>query len=127
MQKSGRDIGPLLVEYGKFLDENYEIHGHLHTKKSLSIDNKGNDGRKWRKYLYGNLIGTNDYQMLDIIVSHMNAHKYVGLVFPDDPNCIGWTDNADIVKKISREFEIEELPRAFNFPMGTMYWARKVL
>ena len=30
----GRDIGPLITEFGKKLDQEYDIYGHIHTKKS---------------------------------------------------------------------------------------------
>ena len=31
----GRDIGPLLSGIGETMDQNYDIYGHMHTKKSV--------------------------------------------------------------------------------------------
>ena len=34
----GRDIGPLVTTVGKILDEDYDVYGHVHTKRSELID-----------------------------------------------------------------------------------------
>ena len=63
--------------------------------------------------------------MIDIIVNHLTTEKNIGLVFPDDPNCIGWTENYEISLMIGKKLGIEKLPKAFNFPIGTMFWAKR--
>ena len=50
----GRDIGPLITEIGDMLDSNYDIYGHIHTKKSMHISKSVAD--MWRNYLIVNLL-----------------------------------------------------------------------
>jgi lipopolysaccharide biosynthesis protein len=55
----------------------------------------------------------------------MAANDQLGLVFPDEPNVIGWSKNKEIAEDLAHQFGIKELPdRHFNFPVGTMFWAR---
>ena len=120
----GRDIGPLLSELGLQLDRNYKIHGHLHTKKSVLID--GGTAARWREFLLTNLIGSQKHPMADIILSAMNNDdRNLGLVFPDDPGCLGWTDNYAHAETLARRLHLTSLPQAINFPVGTMFWARQ--
>ena len=119
----GRDIGPLITEFGKKLDQEYDIYGHIHTKKSEWIQQ--NKAYKWRQYLLGNLLGYKGYPMADKIVHAMNTHKKLGLVFPDDPTCVGWTNNYTEANKLASRLNIKSLPRSINFPVGTMFWAKK--
>ena len=49
----------------------------------------------------------------------------LGLVFPDDPGCLGWTDNRKHAETLAHRLGIETLPEAINFPVGTMFWARQ--
>ena len=35
--KNRGDIGPLLSGIGETMDQNYDIYGHMHTKKSVHI------------------------------------------------------------------------------------------
>ena len=100
----GRDIGPLLTLYGRILDKEYDIHGHFHTKKSIDI--RESDGKKWRQYLLGNLIGKGDMRMADRIISEIIIDKKLGIVFPDDPNCIGWCENKNIALTLSKRLNI---------------------
>ena len=39
--------------------------------------------------------------MADKIVHAMNTHKKLGLVFPDDPTCVGWTNNYTEANKLA--------------------------
>ena len=119
----GRDIGPLLSELGKDLDRNYLFHGHLHTKKSVLID--GGIAARWRSFLMTNLLGSAENPMLDRIASSMVRDPQLGLVFPDDPGCLGWTANRKHAETLAHRLRIENLPEAINFPVGTMFWARQ--
>ena len=119
----GRDIGPLLNKFGSYLDRNYFIHGHLHTKKSVLISK--NDGDLWRNFLIKNLLGDNFTRMADRIVSRLVSEKEVGLVFPDDPTCVGWNGNLEQAKALMLKLKLENLPKHLNFPVGTMYWAKQ--
>ena len=119
----GRDIGPLLTQLGRRLDKEYFAHAHIHTKKSILIDQKLGD--QWMKFLLANLLGTPGIAMADRIVSALINKDNLGLVFPDDPTCVGWNGNQLIAKQLAEKIGINELPRSFNFPVGTMYWAKQ--
>ena len=119
----GRDIGPLLSELGCHLDRSYTMHGHLHTKKSVLID--GGVAAHWREFLLTNLLGTEEAPMADAILSAMHNNPELGLVFPDDPGCIGWTANRSHADALATRLQLGPLPEAINFPVGTMFWARQ--
>ena len=119
----GRDIGPLLSELGKTLDREYTIHGHLHTKKSVLVD--GGTATRWREFLLANLLGNRDQPMADAILASIHNDPNLGLVFPDDPGCLGWTDNRAHAETLASRLQLNQLPDAINFPVGTMFWARQ--
>jgi len=119
----GRDIGPLLSELGRELDQRYSIHGHLHTKKSVLID--GGTAARWREFLLMNLLGAPGIPMADRITAAMHADPQLGLVFPDDPGCLGWTENRPAAEALATRLDLPPLPEAINFPVGTMFWARR--
>ena len=62
--------------------------------------------------------------MADSILASMKADPSLGMVFPDDPNAEGWNANRGIAEALASKMGIEELPQHFNFPVGTMFWAR---
>ena len=119
----GRDIGPLLTEFASEL-QSYEVIGHIHTKKSHRLADEAFVDR-WRKLLLENLIGGKK-PMMDVILKEMGKNPKLGLVFPDDPNIIGWTKNRDQAQALLQRMRLPlELPeRSLNFPVGTMFWAR---
>lgn len=119
----GRDIGPLLSELGQQLDLSYAFHGHLHTKKSVLID--GGTAARWREFLLINLLGDAEQPMADRILAAMQADPDLGLIFPDDPGCLGWTENRSHAEQLAQRLGITQLPKAINFPVGTMFWARQ--
>ena len=119
----GRDIGPFLTEIGGILDKDYDIYGHIHTKKSVHIDK--NLSSSWRKFLIENLLGNENSRMIDSIICEMGMNSKIGLVFPEDPHCPKWDANYNIAVEISKKLGIRDLPKEFNFPIGTMFWARK--
>ena len=119
----GRDIGPLLTEFGETLDREYAFHGHLHTKKSAQINRQ--QGDDWRQFLIANLLGTPGVPMTDRIITALQTDPNLGLVFPDDPTCVGWMGNRSHAQALASQLGITSLPHAFDFPVGTMFWARK--
>jgi len=119
----GRDIGPLLSGLGQQLDRDYAIHGHLHTKKSVLID--GGTAASWRDFLLMNLLGQAGTPMADRILAAMEHNPNLGLVFPDDPGCLGWTENRAQAQALAAKLALPALPEAINFPVGTMFWARR--
>jgi lipopolysaccharide biosynthesis protein len=119
----GRDIGPLLSELGLELDRRYSIHGHLHTKKSVLVD--GGIAARWRDFLLMNLLGARGVPMADRITAALHTNPQLGLVYPDDPADIGWTQNRHAAEALAERLALPALPEAINFPVGTMFWARR--
>jgi glycosyltransferase involved in cell wall biosynthesis len=119
----GRDIGAFLTTFGTSLIAEYEFVGHFHTKKTAELNDKSM-GESWFAFLLENLIGGR-YKMVDTIMKAMVSDPSIGLVFPDDPHVVGWTENRKQAASLSKKMEIPE-PKVdyFNFPVGTMFWAR---
>jgi glycosyltransferase involved in cell wall biosynthesis len=119
----GRDLGPLLTGLGARLDRDYTIHGHLHTKKSAFIGQQ--NAKAWRHFLVAHLLGDADNTMADRVVNAFQADPRLGLVFADDPTCVGWSSNRAHADQLGPQLGLAELPDAFDFPVGTMFWARQ--
>jgi glycosyltransferase involved in cell wall biosynthesis len=119
----GRDIGPLLTLFGERILNNYAYIGHLHTKKTKDLKDRQLIGR-WREFLLVNLLGKDSFGMADAILSHLNTDSNIGIVFPDDPNAIGWDKNKNYAIDLARQLGIKNLPENFIFPVGTMFWAK---
>lgn len=75
-------------------------------------------------FLLGNMLGNKTSAMVDSIFTKFLDDPSIGLIFPDDPNAIGWNLNFAIAKSIAIRLGIQTLPENFNFPVGTMFWAR---
>jgi glycosyltransferase involved in cell wall biosynthesis len=118
----GRDIGPFLIGFGSEIFNNYEYVGHLHTKKTPHENQ--NAVKKWKNFLLDNLVGNKSVNTMDQILIEMNINKKIGMVFPDDPNCISWDENFDFAKILAKKMQIKFLPNHFNFPIGSMFWVR---
>ena len=118
---SGRDIGPLLTEFGKEIIQKYKYIGHLHTKKSIGISDSISS--KWFDFILQNLLGNTDVAMMDKILSVLRKDPSIGLIFPDDPNIVGWGENLKQGAVILDRLGIQNIPSSFLFPVGTMFWA----
>lgn len=119
----GRDIGPFLTEFGELILQKYDLIGHLHTKKSAYL-NKASVGKRWSTFLLGNLLGNASIPMADIILARMLEDDSIGLVFPDDPHSSSWYGNRSLAEPFATEMGLMTLPEHFNFPVGSMFWAR---
>lgn len=120
----GRDIYPFLDLCNSIIDQ-YDVIGHLHTKKSPHVTDGSDLVMRWRELLLGNLLGSDcGPRMLDRIIGHMDKHPEVQIVFPDDPHVMGWGKNEAMARQLVSEDEFSELPRQFDFPVGTMFWSR---
>jgi len=122
----GRDIGAFLTGFGEDIGERYEIVGHLHGKKSVFARDSSDPylGDRWREFLWQNLLG-DENPMMDIIVGRIAADEKLGLVFPDNPQLPWWDNNREIAAQLAARMAIvEPLPEFFDFPVGTMFWAR---
>ena len=120
----GRDIGPFFTAFGQRILADYDIIGHIHTKKSTDVKDLS-VGKSWYIFLLENLIGGEfSGAMADSILAKMKDDSSIGMVFPDDPFILGWSANRDIAKSLAVRVGLQELPEHFIFPMGTMFWAR---
>ena len=120
----GRDIGPLLITFGKQLADQYDLVGHVHTKSSPHVQNR-HFANAWTEFLFENLLGgEKGGAMADRIVAAMSQDPRIALVFPDDPHVVGWTLNRDDAESIASRLQISHLPQQFDFPVGTMFWIR---
>ena len=119
----GRDIGPFLTGFGPRLFSDYEIVGHLHSKKSPHAHD--DYLQNWVDFLEKGLVGKAG-GMMDAIIAKMNSDPLIGVIYPDDPGCFGWEGNYSYGKvMIERMGYKAPLPDAsMNFPVGTMFWAR---
>jgi lipopolysaccharide biosynthesis protein len=116
----GRDIGPFLSELGGELQE-YDVVCHVHGKRSKHARQHGD---RWRSFLFDHLIGSS-FPMVDTILYSFEENPGLGLVFPEDPHLNDWNDNRLIAENLARRMGITDtLPSHFDFPMGTMFWAR---
>jgi glycosyltransferase involved in cell wall biosynthesis len=119
----GRNIGPLLTEFGRDLVSPYDIVGHLHTKRSPHASEAF--VARWRDFMLENLVGgRRSRAMMDRIVHEMSTDATISLVQPDDPHVVGWTQNYEVALPLSRQLGMEELPRQIDFPVGSMFWMR---
>jgi lipopolysaccharide biosynthesis protein len=120
----GRNLGPLLTEFGQEIMNDYDLMGHLHTKKSLDLADR-EFVKRWTDFLCENLLG-GEFAMMDVILSQLNDHPRLGLVFPDDPNIRGWSKNRRFAEELAVRMGLDgtNFPENINFPTGTMFWAR---
>jgi hypothetical protein len=118
----GRDIGPLLTEFGRLLVADYDVVGHFHSKRSRSIDEGLGD--RWREFLWRHLLGTSP-RMMDLALSALATDDRLGLIFAEEPHLTDWSSNFKLAEKLAKQAIIGEvLPPFFEYPVGTMFWAR---
>ncbi len=116
----GRDIGPLFSAFPRELIFSYDLIGHFHGKRSLHAG--GSLGDTWRSFLWEHLAG-GQFPMMDEIAAAFSADPKLGLVFAEDPYLWDWTDNRGIADDLAAKIGIR-LTNHFDFPLGTMFWAR---
>lgn len=120
----GRDIGPFLTEFGSELVRDYDLIGHVHTKRSVSLSDRDFVDR-WVNLLYENILGGKQGgQMMDRIIAQFAKNEHIGIVFPADPHILAWSQNEAIARKLALRLGLEQLPEFFDFPMGSMFWLR---
>ena len=118
----GRDIGAFLNGLDREQLARYDVIGHLHAKRSLGLGDATGDS--WREFLWQNLVG-DLYPMVDAVLARFAAQPRLGLVFPEDPHLPGWSDNFEIASVLARRLGLAgPLEPFFEFPVGTMFWAR---
>lgn len=120
----GRDLGPLLSTGAGGALDGFELVGHLHTKKSVDVEDT-TLGRTWYRFLLENLVGgIEGGAMLDRIAARMLADGGPAMVFPEDPYVFGDEGNAAGVADLAQRAGWPAPPAHFRFPVGSMFWAR---
>jgi glycosyltransferase involved in cell wall biosynthesis len=122
----GRDVGPFLTAFGEDILARYDIVGHVHGKRSLFARASSDPelGERWREFLWQNLIG-GLHPMIDVIIGRFAADGELGLVFADDPHLNDWDGNREVAEALAARMSLKEpLPPFFDFPVGSMFWAR---
>jgi glycosyltransferase involved in cell wall biosynthesis len=122
----GRDIGAFLTGFGADLLARYQIIGHVHGKRSPSAGGQSDPalGERWREFLWQNLLG-GSHPMMDVVIGRLAADEKLGFVFAEDPHLCGWDANRGIAEALAARMGMTEaLPPFFDFPVGTMFWAR---
>lgn len=118
----GRDIGPLLSNIRFDELSKYDIVGHIHGKKSPHAAYQIGD--VWRTFLWEHLVG-GETAAADICVERLMSDRNLGLIFPEDPNLIGWDANFEVATALAERMgRTAPLPATFEWPIGTMFWAR---
>jgi hypothetical protein len=120
----GRDVYPFLLVFEEIKNA-YDVIGHVHTKRSPHVKDGSDLVSRWRNLLLGNLLGSEHCRdMLDRVMGHFSAHPDIDIIFPDDPHVIGWGKNVEIARDLVSDQAFDALPKNFDFPVGTMFWAR---
>lgn len=118
----GRDLAPFLRGLTDGLYSGYDVVGHFHGKRSVHVESATGD--RWRDFLLEHLVG-GEYAMADAILQVFAEASNVGLVFAEDPNLNGWDENLEIAEALATRMKLRQpLPTHFDFPIGTMFWAR---
>jgi glycosyltransferase involved in cell wall biosynthesis len=118
----GRDTGPMLSELGDRVLSGYDIVGHFHGKRSPQFDAQFGD--RWRNFLWEHLVG-GEFAMMDVVLGAFARDEGLGLVFAEDPHLIDWDENRTFADEFARRMGLAlPLPNHFDFPMGSMFWAR---
>jgi glycosyltransferase involved in cell wall biosynthesis len=119
----GRDIGPFFTEFFDAMQDGYDIVGHFHTKKSVDLKEELM-GRRWFSFLADNLLGNATRGMVDVVLGSFERDPGIGMVFADDPYISGMETNRSFAEPWMQRLGITAIPEYFNYPVGTMFWAR---
>ncbi|MGY4643127.1 rhamnan synthesis F family protein [Cellulomonas sp. URHB0016] len=118
----GRDLAPLFTQLGADELNEYDLVLHVHGKKSPHVESATAD--RWRTFLWENLVG-GQAPMLDEICAAFAADPTLGLVSPEDPHLNDWDLNRSAAESLVARLGLTTtLPNHFDFPMGSMFWAR---
>jgi len=127
----GRNFGPLLQGLGQELDKHCDLYAHLHTKRSQHLNPIFTT--QWRKFLLDHLLGQDGCPVMDSIINTFEHDPNLGMVYADDPHCIGWTENQGSARLIMNKLGLSLEEQNFvmppkittvDFPIGSMFWMR---
>jgi len=121
----GADVGPMLCTFGQRLLD-YEIIGHIHSKKSLHMDRLG---KQWRRHLLNRIFpGRNGLQKLLFAFQEADTE----LFYPASLEVISpfqqWGLNYKMCAGLAQRLGIDlppETPGILSFPAGFMFWCKR--
>ena len=127
VENKGRDIMPFLFQM-KLKIKRYKYICHIHTKKSLFIE----IGENWRKYLYNNLLGSEN--IVTEILSDFENNDKLGFAFPENYyevlllfgeqiNNLNKKNMKYLLQKLFHNFKLK-IGEKIVFPVGNMFWAK---
>ena len=120
----GRDIGAFFISLPKEFFIEFDVIGHVHTKKSIDYNDR-ETGDVWYRFMADNLIGSIlKWRSLDFVLSAFEEDSEIGIIYPDDPNSLGWNDNYDEARALFPELTLPKPGDVFDFPVGCFFFAR---
>jgi len=121
----GRDIAPLIIQFGERLVQ-YEVIAHIYTKKDQHNSALADRYKDILDLLMGSL-GSSGGRVAHIIGLLQTKAK---IIFPEGCtqfiNRSGWADNYDLARHLLEkytQYSISDFP-VVEFPEGFMFWAR---
>ncbi|MBE6385509.1 MAG: hypothetical protein E7048_07580 [Lentisphaerae bacterium] len=120
----GRDIAPMIAEFGKDL-LNYDYFCHIHTKKSLHTPAHA----AWAGMIYEHLF--RDKEWMKRIFALLKGGAAVVyprdfLMMKEEPS--GWGSNINIAQKFldrcGKSIDLQSRFPVIEFPQGSMFWAQ---
>lgn len=133
VENRGRDVAPWIVNTVGY-QEKYDLFCHVHAKVSKQY--YADDGERWRKYLFDNLL---DKKAFTNIVSLFKQNENLGVVFPEcfnvisdifdsgtDLTLLGCHGEEKMMNQLFDKMGLKNQIVRFNlaFSMGTMMWYR---
>jgi lipopolysaccharide biosynthesis protein len=126
-ENKGRDVMPFLFQMKQKI-KRYKYICHIHTKKSLFIE----IGESWRKYLYNNLLGSEN--IVTEILSDFENNDKLGFAFPENyyKASLLFGEQINYLNKKNMKYLLHKLFHNFKlkigekivFPLGNMFWAK---
>lgn len=119
----GRNFGPLLVEFGAQISQEYDYVLHIHSKRSVHA--KSLTG--WAHFLLTSLLPNSG--AANQVLAHFENNQEIGLIYPPYYEYLGllhdpWSGNRALGDFWLREHGFVPSAKDFTFPAGGMFWAR---
>jgi len=119
----GRNFGPLLVEYGGEIAQNYDYMLHFHSKKSPHTPSLSG----WAHFLLENLIP--DSEAAKLSIDYFESNPDIGLIMPPYYEHLGhipdpWGGLREFGDQWLSQKGFAQSKPEFTFPAGGMFWAR---
>ncbi|MGY6704695.1 glycosyltransferase [Roseinatronobacter sp.] len=115
----GGALGALLSEFASVLVKNYDVVGQFHHADW-----------QWQSFastdiVLENLVGGEfGGAMIDRIFTAFSEDQKLSLVYPADPDILGWGSSRASADRLSNQLGITRLPDQIDFPTSGMFWVR---